>query len=86
MLGWFLDLLGLLYYSTVGKKAIPRGGKLSAAHTCDLFYVHKVIYCAKVNNRVLVWFLGLVDLQWHTTIGIKAIWAVSNISDTHAFD
>ena len=64
MLGWVLDLLGLLYYSIVGRKAISRGGKLSAAHVHNLFYAHKVIYCAKVNKRwVLVWFLGLVDLQ-----------------------
>ena len=52
MLGWVLDLLGLLYYSIVGRKAISRGGKLSAAHAHDLFYAHKVIHCAKVNNRL----------------------------------
>ena len=40
----------------------------------------------QVIDRVLVWFLGLVDLQQHITIGIKAISAVSNISATHAFD
>ena len=50
MLGWLLDLLGLLYYSTVGRKAISRGGKLLAAHAHD-FYTHKVFCCAKVSNR-----------------------------------
>ena len=50
-IGWFLDLLGLSCYNTVGRKAISRGGKLSAAHTCDLFYAHKVLCCAKVSNR-----------------------------------
>ena len=49
MLGWYLDLLGLLYYSTVGRKAISRGGKLLATHA-HIFYAYKVFYCAKVIN------------------------------------
>ena len=35
MLGLFLTLLGLLYYSTISRKAVSRAGKLSAAHACD---------------------------------------------------
>ena len=50
-IGWFLDLLGLSRYSTVGRNAISRGGKLLVAHACDLFYAHKVLCCAKVSNR-----------------------------------
>ena len=47
MLGWLLDLLGLLYYSTVSRKAIPRGGKLSAAHSHDLFLCAQGILLCK---------------------------------------
>ena len=52
MVGWFLVLLGFLYYGTEGRISISKGGKLSATHTHDL---------------------GLVDLQWYTTRGRKAI-------------
>ena len=37
MLGLFLALLGLLYYSTVNREAVSRVGKLSATHTHVLF-------------------------------------------------
>ena len=37
MIGLFLGLLGMLYYSIVNRKAVLRGRKLSAAHARDLF-------------------------------------------------
>ena len=52
-----LDFLGLLYYCTVGRKAISIGRKLLGAHARSLFYVHNIFCCAKVIDRVLVWFL-----------------------------
>ena len=45
-------LVRLVIYSTVGRKAISKGGKLLAAHAGSLVYAHKIFCCAKVSNRL----------------------------------
>ena len=51
-----LGLLGQLYYSTTGRKSIPREATLSAAHARTQFIamLTKYILCTIASSKVLV--------------------------------
>ena len=51
------------------------------------FAMQGILLCKNwVINRVLKWFVGLIDLQQHTTGDKQAIWALENLLATQAFD
>ena len=51
------------------------------------FYMHKVFCCARISNRwsvSVIYKFGRLTMAYYNRY--KTIWAVSNISATHAFD
>ena len=80
---WLLDLLGLLYYSTIDREAYTKGVKLSAAHC----YAHKVFYCVNVSKQLsvrVVFTPGRLTISCFNTE--KKITTVIILLTPHAFD
>ena len=72
-------IFGLLYYDTVDKKAYDEvENDQPPTHARKFCYTRYCIVQNLSNNRMLKWFVGLVDLEQHTARDKQAIWALEN--------
>ena len=84
MLGWFLDLLSLLYYDAVDRIANDQVEIIDCPHMQNYFMLHKVFIVWKLNNKQNAKVICRLRTA-HNNRQTKDV-IIGNLSSAHAFD